>query len=61
MYDKGSGVTQDYLQAHMWFNLAAARGEKTAREFRDSLAEKMTPEQIAEAQRTAREWKPKLK
>jgi hypothetical protein len=26
---------------------------------RDELASKMTPEQIAEAQKLAREWKPK--
>jgi len=45
----------------MWYNLAAARGQKDARKFRDSLAEKMTPAQIAEAQRLAREWKPKRK
>ena len=61
MVDSGWGVTQDYVQAHMWYNLAAAQGEKLARKWRDILAEKMTPEQIAEAQRLAREWKPKGK
>jgi len=61
MYNKGWGVTQDYVQAHMWYNLAATQGEKRARKFRDLLAEKMTPDQIAEAQRLAREWKPKRK
>ncbi len=25
MYHNGQGVTQDYVQAHMWFNLAASR------------------------------------
>ena len=59
MYNSGLGVTQDYVQAHMWYNLAAAQGDKNAREFRDSLAEKMTPDQVAEAQKLAREWKPK--
>ncbi len=61
MYERGQGVTQDYVQANMWYNLAAARGQKDAGKFRDSLAEKMTPAQIAEAQRMAREWKPKGK
>jgi TPR repeat protein len=61
MYEKSRGVAQDYVQAHMWYNLAAAKGEKRARKLRDSLAERMTPEQIAEAQRLAREWKPKGK
>ncbi len=61
MYEKGHGVTQDNVQAHMWYSLAAARGNKIARNKRDLLAKKMTPAQIAEAQRLAREWKPKGK
>jgi len=60
-YSKGEGVPKDYVQAHMWYTLAAAQGDKDAGEFRDLLAEKMTPAQIAEAQRLAREWKPEGK
>ena len=59
MYSRGQGVTQDYVNAHMWFNLSAAQGNKGAEMFRDSLANLMTPAQIDEAQRLAREWKPK--
>ena len=62
-YTKGQVVLQDNIQAHMWYNLAASSliGEKgeTAVKNRDEMAEKMTSEQIAEAQRLAREWKPK--
>ena len=61
MYRKGQGVRKDYVQAHMWYNLAAARGLKIGRKNRDLLAEKMTPAQIVEARRLAREWKPKGK
>jgi len=61
MYDNGMGVVQDYVQAHMWNSLAAAQGVKIARENRNDTAKKMTPVQIAEAQRLAREWKPKGK
>jgi hypothetical protein len=43
----------------MWFNLAGASGEASGIENRDTVARKMTAEQIAEAQRRAREWKPK--
>jgi len=63
-YDKGEGVPQDYVRAHLWFNLAAStlkepkERERAARN-RDLVAAKMTPAQIAEAQRLAREWKPK--
>jgi uncharacterized protein len=58
MYYLGHGVPQDYVAAHMWSNLAAAGGDKKAAEFRDSVAKEMTPAQIAEAQKLAREWKP---
>ncbi len=58
MYATGRGVPQDYVQAHMWVTLAAVRGLETARTLRDRLAEKMTPAQLANAQRLAREWTP---
>jgi TPR repeat protein len=59
MYGNGDGVPQDHMLAHMWFNLAAAQGLVPAKENRDIAAKRMTSEQIAEAQRLAREWKPK--
>ncbi|MGB8275345.1 MAG: tetratricopeptide repeat protein [Alphaproteobacteria bacterium] len=66
MYGNGLGLPQDYVQAHKWYNLAASRypaSEKEKRDTvvrnRDRVAAKMTPEQIAQAQKLAREWKPK--
>jgi TPR repeat protein len=64
MYFVGEGVPQDYVQAHMWLNLAASRASdaevrKEMAMFRDHVAAKMTPAQIAEAQRLASEWVPK--
>ena len=56
MYVKGQGVPQDYVQSHMWFNLAASGGIADAGKYRDSVSKLMTPDQIAEAQRLAREW-----
>jgi TPR repeat protein len=56
-YERGQGVPQDYVLADMWLSLAAAKGYQCADKC-DALAAKMTPEQIAEAQRLAREWKP---
>ena len=55
----GKGVPQDFVSAYMWLNLAAAQGEKRASSDRDMVAKLMTPAQIAEGQRLAREWKPK--
>ena len=56
MYYNGYGVPQDYVQAHVWWNLAAAQGYEISREARDLVAAKMTPAKIEEAQRLAREW-----
>ena len=60
MYTTGEGAPQNYAQAHMWYNLAASRlptGEvrDDAVFNRDLVAEKMTPSQISEAQKLARE------
>lgn len=52
---EGKGVVQDYVRAHMWLNLSAASGYSRAVESRDTVAKLMTPQQIAEAQKLARE------
>ena len=57
-YDNGLGVPQDKVRAYMWFSLSAAQGREGAAAFRDLIARRMTPAQIAEAQTLAREWKP---
>ncbi len=53
---QGSGASRDYVRAHMYFNLAAARDPRFGTWSRDLLAKEMTPDQIAEAQRLASEW-----
>ena len=65
-YLEGLGLPQDDVQALMWFNLAASRfppGEDHDRavQDRDTVAKRMTPAQIAEAQKLAREWSPRGK
>ena len=55
MYYNGRGVPRDSVLAHMWFDLAARQGNKTAQKNRDLIARLMTSDQIAEAQRLARE------
>jgi len=59
MYASGEGTTQDYVRAHMWLNLAASNGDKNARERREKLAKEMTPSQIADAQKMARDCEKK--
>jgi len=56
MYYSGGGVPQDYVQAHMWWNLAAVNGYKDAVDFREHTTKKMTPADISNAQHMAREW-----
>ena len=66
LYERGNGVPQDYVQALKWYSLAASRLGASQLETSDAItrtsnavAAKMTPAQIAEAQKLAREWKPK--
>ena len=56
-YDNGLGVPQDRVISYMWFDLSAAQGKEGAAAFRDLIARRMTPAQIAEAQKLARERK----
>ena len=64
MYANGQGVPQNLVLAHMWFDLGAAASPPGVRRdravaARDFAAKSITPAQLAEAQRLAREWKPK--
>jgi TPR repeat protein len=56
LYATGRDVAADLVVAHKWFNLAAARGNSSALTHRVELAQEMSAEQIAEAQKLAREW-----
>jgi TPR repeat protein len=58
-YEYGEGVLQDFVIAHMWYNISGSRGYSKARSALSELAQKMTPVSIAKAQEMAREWKPK--
>ena len=63
MYALGQGVPRDNIQAYMWFDLSARYSEGVERDRmghnRDVIASYLTPAQLAEAQKLAREWKPK--
>jgi TPR repeat protein len=56
-YSTGSnGAECDLVEAHKWFNLAAARGHHEAAHCRADISDEMTAREIAEAQRRARRW-----
>jgi uncharacterized protein len=56
MHCVGREVPLDLVSAHMWFNLAALRGNAEAKRYRMEIAGEMTRAEIAEAQRQARVW-----
>ena len=55
MYEEGEGVKQSYVVALMWANISASNAQKGSSIYREALTNKMTPEQIVEAQELARE------
>ena len=59
MYTNGEGVPQDYVSAHMWFNLSGSNGLKNAVKNRNIIEKRMSKQQIEKAQEMARNWKPK--
>jgi TonB family protein len=63
-YAQGQGVEQDLVLAHMWLTLSAAIPSESLElrtKERLDIAKQLTPQQLAESQRLAREWKPKSK
>ena len=56
MYAKGQGVIKDNVMTHMYWNIAAAGGDKKAKKGRGMVETQMTPSQIEKAQDLAREW-----
>ena len=50
LYERGQGVAEDPVRALAWYGIAASQGSKVAARFKDRLQERMTAEQIADAQ-----------
>jgi TPR repeat protein len=59
--EQGRGVPQNFVEAYMWYSLAAASGHEEAAKNRDNVAKKMTAGQIADAQRRAAELTARLR
>ncbi len=62
LYHSGKGLPHDDVQAEMWFIISAGHAPKDDRdtivEMRESVAHRLTAQQLAEAQKLAREWRP---
>ena len=62
MYAEGSGVTQDYQLAYVWFSLAAAQEEwyTQSAKLRDLAATKLTPAQLTQAKAWVKDWQNRI-
>lgn len=60
-YAKGEGVARDWVQADMWFSIAAASGKETSANNKKVVEVHMLPEKVAEANKLAQEWLEKHK
>jgi TPR repeat protein len=58
LYEIGAGVLKDHVQAYKWYLLASGEGYTKAGGSLKKLAENMTPSEIEEANRLAKEWQP---
>src|SRR5262247_2043932 len=58
IYRDGLDVPKDFVTAYAWLHVAAAHGQPQAASARDGMSWRLTPSEIDEAQRLAREWRP---
>ena len=56
MYAQGQGVEQDLVEAHKWFNIAGGAIDEEGIDLREAVEDQMTPAEISEAMRLAKEW-----
>jgi TPR repeat protein len=57
LYSTGQGgAPLDLVSAHMLFNLAALKGSEEAKSYRKELSQEMSSQEVAEAQKAARQW-----
>jgi TPR repeat protein len=62
MYERGKGIPKDFVEAYKWFSISGESGNEHGRMYREKIGKrKMTPDQITEAQRLAKEWVEKNK
>ena len=53
-YANGEGVLQDTIAAHMWFNIAAIKGDAVAAKNRGVVAKNLSSSDIVKAQKRAK-------
>lgn len=58
MYETGSGVSRNLVEAYKWFQIAAANGDLKARGHAVALEAKLSPRELASAERTVAGFTP---
>ena len=62
MYERGKGIPKDFVEAYKWFSISGESDNESRHMYREKIGKrKMTPDQITEAQRLAKEWVEKNK
>ncbi len=56
MYLYGLGTGKDYVQAYVWFDLAAQTGDIEAEKYRDTAAAELTVDQLRQAAKLAEDY-----
>lgn len=59
MHDSGLGMERDAKQAFKWFSLAARAGDEEAARRRESLRQKLQPQDVTEIEAELANWRPK--
>jgi localization factor PodJL len=59
LYEAGLGVQKNPANAYQWFSLAARRGDKEAEKRKQHVGQQLRREQIRNAERSIRQWRPK--
>src|SRR5205823_13408234 len=54
MYESGRGANQDPVEAYRWYSQAAANGDQEAAQSMNALSQRLTPDQIKEAEARAK-------
>ena len=58
LYSRGLGVPRDFVKAYVWLSLAAAQGRNWPEMRRKEIAVLMSADEVAEAERRVRAWRP---
>ena len=58
MYIQGQAVKRDLVEAYTWLDLAVKQDSREALKTRGLITKQLTPDEIAEAEKRALDWKP---